>query len=207
MLKKEANKIVGGLSKTAKMPGLSYGLPAAECKTGSKLRQIKGSVCEKCYAMKGCYAWPVVKNAQYNRLDQVKNNSKWVEAMITLIKGQAFFRWHDSGDLVDSLHLSRIVEIVKATPDTKHWLPTKEYKLIKGYLMINGEFPENLVVRVSSPHIDQKPLKFKGLHTSTVVKNGSPDGHVCPSSQQNGECKDCRACWDKEVSNVTYKLH
>ena len=33
----EALKIVGGLSKPSKMPGWAYGLPAAECKTGSKL--------------------------------------------------------------------------------------------------------------------------------------------------------------------------
>jgi hypothetical protein len=30
----EAWKIVGGLSRPSKMPGWSYGLPAAECKTG-----------------------------------------------------------------------------------------------------------------------------------------------------------------------------
>ena len=35
----EALKIVGGLSKPSKMPGWAYGLPAAECKTGSKLAQ------------------------------------------------------------------------------------------------------------------------------------------------------------------------
>ena len=54
----EALKIVGGLSKPSKMPGWAYGLPAAECKTGSKLAQVPGSVCSGCYALKGCYVFP-----------------------------------------------------------------------------------------------------------------------------------------------------
>ena len=54
----EALKIVGGLSKPSKMPGWAYGLPAAECKTGSKLAKIPGTVCYGCYALKGCYVFP-----------------------------------------------------------------------------------------------------------------------------------------------------
>ena len=41
----EAKQITGSLTRTSKMPGLSYSLPAWECKTGSKLRKIPGSVC------------------------------------------------------------------------------------------------------------------------------------------------------------------
>ena len=52
---KEAIKITEGFTRTSKMPGLSYSLPAWECKTGSKLRQVKGSVCASCYALKGNY--------------------------------------------------------------------------------------------------------------------------------------------------------
>ena len=51
----QAWDLVGGLSKPSKMPGWSYGLPAKECKTGSKLRKVKGSTCHGCYALKGCY--------------------------------------------------------------------------------------------------------------------------------------------------------
>ena len=38
---KEAKAITGSLTRTSKMPGLSYSLPAWECKTGSKLRRLK----------------------------------------------------------------------------------------------------------------------------------------------------------------------
>ena len=52
---KDAKEITGSLTRTSKMPGLSYSLPAWECKTGSKLRKVKGSVCASCYALKGNY--------------------------------------------------------------------------------------------------------------------------------------------------------
>ena len=64
---KEAWALVGGLSKPSKMPGWSIGIPAKECKTGSKLRLIPDSVCNKCYALKGCYVFKVVQEAQYKR--------------------------------------------------------------------------------------------------------------------------------------------
>ena len=69
----EALKIIGGsLSKPSKMPGWSIGLPAKECKTGGKLQKVPGSVCYDCYAIKGCYVFKVVQDAQYRRLAAIK---------------------------------------------------------------------------------------------------------------------------------------
>jgi hypothetical protein len=123
----EALKLVGGLSKPSKMPGWAYGIPAAECKTGKKLQDVPGSTCEGCYATKGCYVFPVVQAAQYRRLAAIKN-PLWVEAMATLInsKKSKYFRWHDSGDVQDEAHLLKIFEVCKLTPETSHWLPTRE---------------------------------------------------------------------------------
>ena len=73
MQTKEALKIIGGsLSKPSKMPGWSIGLPAKECKTGGKLQAVPGSVCFDCYALKGCYVFKVVQDAQYRRLAAIK---------------------------------------------------------------------------------------------------------------------------------------
>jgi hypothetical protein len=68
MKSNEALKLVGGLSKPSKMPGWAYGIPAKECKTGKKLQNIEGSTCYNCYALKGCYVFKVVQDAQYRRL-------------------------------------------------------------------------------------------------------------------------------------------
>tara|TARA_Y100001972_G_scaffold123365_1_gene170521 strand:+ start:250 stop:849 length:600 start_codon:yes stop_codon:yes gene_type:complete len=195
----EALKLVGGLSKPSKMPGWAYGLPAKECKTGSKLVKVEGSTCHGCYALKGCYVFKVVQEAQYRRLASVKHEL-WTAAMALLInsKKSKYFRWHDSGDVQDEDHLLKIFAVCKLTPSVKHWMPTRE-AWVKRFLPLK---PHNLIVRFSAPMVDQEaPSSWP--HTSTVVTSG----RTCPAPTQDNECKDCRACWDPSVKNVAYGQH
>ena len=111
MLVKEAIKITDSFTKTSKMPGLSYSLPAWECKTGSKLRKIKGSVCASCYALKGNYTrYKAIKAAQYVRLEALKDQ-RWIAAMVAQIIRQKFFRWHDAGDIQSPEHLQKSFKV------------------------------------------------------------------------------------------------
>ena len=99
MLVKEAQKITGSMTRTSKMPGLSYSLPAWACQTGAKLRKVPGTPCYGCYALKGNYIrYPAIKKAQYYRLASLVHDS-WVTAMVAQIKKQKWFRWHDAGDV------------------------------------------------------------------------------------------------------------
>ena len=200
MLKKEAEKIVGGLSKPSKMPGQAYNLPASACITGQKLAKIPGSVCAGCYALKGRYRFNNVQAALQRRLQAIES-PEWVEAMIVLIKPHKWFRWHDSGDIQSLKHLENIFRVCRATPGTSHWLPTREAQFLKR-LKVN-QVPRNLIIRMSSHMIDQAPVNFWPW-TSTVT---SGDGRSCPAPEQGNECKDCRACWDRTVPNVCYGKH
>ena len=196
---KEAWALVGGLSKPSKMPGWSIGIPAKECKTGKKLRQIKNSVCEGCYALKGCYVFKVVQEAQYKRLGAI-SHPDWVQAMATLINSKKpdVFRWHDSGDVQDVQHLEKIFKVCELTPEKRHWMPTRE-AWIKDHM---HKAPANLVVRFSSPMVDQGPVK-SWANTSTV----STKSRSCPAPDNNNECGSCRACWDPLVKNIEYGKH
>ena len=195
----EAIQITGTLSKPSKMPGFAIGIPAKECKTGSKLRLIKGSVCHGCYALKGCYVFPVVQAAQYKRLAGIPS-PLWVKAVTHLIssKRSKEFRWHDSGDVQDLDHLNKIFEVCRLTPSVKHWMPTRE-AWVKPHLK---NCPDNLAVRFSMPMVDQ-PAAGTWNHTSTVVTSGA----TCPAPKQDGKCGDCRACWDKSIPNISYGKH
>jgi len=195
----EAWTLVGGLSKPSKMPGWSIGIPAKECKTGKKLRQIKNSVCEGCYALKGCYVFDIVQKAQYKRLEAI-NHPDWVLAMATLINSKKpdVFRWHDSGDVQDLQHLEKIYEVCRLTPSKRHWMPTRE-AWIKDHM---ASCPDNLVIRFSSPMVDQGPV-MSWPNTSTV----STKSRTCPAPDQDNSCGDCRACWDPEVKNIEYGQH
>ena len=196
---KEAWTLVGGLSKPSKMPGWSIGIPAKECKTGAKLRLIPDSVCEGCYALKGCYVFKVVQEAQYKRLRAI-SHPDWVLAMATLINSKKpdVFRWHDSGDVQDVQHLEKIFEVCRLTPEKRHWMPTRE-AWIKDHM---HKAPANLVVRFSSPMVDQGPVK-SWANTSTV----STKSRSCPAPDNNNECGTCRACWDPLVKNIEYGKH
>ena len=188
------------MTRTSKMPGLSYSLPAWECKTGSKLRKIKNSVCSMCYALKGNYTrYKAIKAAQYVRLASLKNEL-WTAAIVTQIKRQKYFRWHDAGDVQDLDHLNKIYDVCRLTPSVKHWMPTRE-AWTKDYIV---EAPDNLVVRFSIPMVDQAAGN-SWPHTSTVTTK--PGQRTCPAPTQGNKCKDCRACWDKSVSNVCYGEH
>ena len=207
MLVHEAKEIVGGIGNPSKMPGKAYGLPAAVCKVGTALRKVPGSVCAGCYAFeRGRYAMAPVKAAQYRRLDSLNNLPLWIKAMVVILKDrQAWFRWHDSGDLQSWAHLLAIVEVAKQCPTTSFWLPTKEKALVIQYLRNIGAFPSNLLVRLSGAMVDGKAPDFP--HTSTVHADTQGEGHVCPAPRQSGECGNCRACWNESVSNVSYHVH
>ena len=195
----EAWKLVGGLSKPGKMPGWSIGIPAKECKTGAKLQQVPGSVCYDCYAMKGCYVFKVVQDAQYRRLKAIKD-PQWVTAMVHLINSKKpnVFRWHDSGDVQDLDHLNKIFSVCKLTPGRRHWMPTRE-AWITDHL---DRCPSNLVIRFSAPLVDQAaPASWP--NTSTVVTAHA----TCPAPHQGNQCKDCRNCWNKEIKNISYGQH
>ena len=200
MLKKELEKIVGGLSKPSKMPGPAYNIPAAACITGSKLVNVKGSVCEGCYALKGRYRFPNVKEALNRRLKALQHPG-WVDAMIQLIKPHKEFRWHDSGDLQSLDHLKNIFKVCEGTPGTSHWIPTREAQILKQ--VKPEDVPKNLIIRFSSHMINQGPVSFWPW-TSTVKTDGQ---HSCPADQQNNECRDCRACWNRDIKNISYGKH
>jgi len=194
-------EITGSLSKPSKMPGHAYGLPAKECKTGSKLAQVEGSTCSGCYALKGCYVFKVVQAAQYKRLEAIKHPG-WVRAMAAQINAKRvkFFRWHDSGDVQSLKHLFKIYEVARRSPDVAHWMPTRE-AWVKKYI---DRAPANLVIRFSATMVDQAaPASWP--NTSTVTTD--PAQATCPAPKQDNACKDCRACWDPKIKNIAYLAH
>jgi len=205
---KEAEQICGKLSKPSKMPCYGYSIPASRCKIGAEMRNVPGSICSKCYALKGRYVFPVVQAALEKRFQSL-DNPDWVKAMVALIKKKeksGYFRWHDSGDLQSVKHLANIATVARLMPDIKFWLPTREYNIVKKYLLTYS-FPDNLTVRLSGLYLDGKPPSYlqnpHGLPTSGAHKTD----YNCLSSMQGDKCLDCRKCWDKNVSNINYKQH
>lgn len=204
------------MSKAGKMPCQSYSLPAQMCITGSKLREVKGSTCSKCYAMKGNYRFPNVKEPRQYNYEHViacehdaDLRQAWVEMLATAVANDRFFRWHDSGDLQGMFHLEMIVAVAEAAPWCQFWIPTREHGIVNDYLLEHGSFPSNLVVRLSVHMQNQtmtinQAMQAAGVTISTVAYDG---GTQCKAYTNKGKCGTCRACWDRNIASVNYPLH
>lgn len=216
---KQAQADAGKISEgNTKMPGSTYALSAKHCNVGGKLVDVPGSVCHRCYALKLQKLRPSVDKgwtANYEKATTMIDRApdKWVKACVFQITrisnktGEKYHRWFDSGDLHSVAMLKAIVQVARQTPDHKHWLPTREAKIVKDYIKSGGQVPDNLVIRVSSTMIGDPPIS-NHEHTSTVHrKSDEVHGHACPARTQGNQCGDCRACWDKSVANISYPLH
>jgi len=178
-----------------------------------KLVEVEGSVCGKCYALKGYFRTHKVRRT-YGRRLTLADDTRWVRAMAKLVfwqmvdTGVPYFRWFDSGDLQSTAMLTRIAAVAALTPDVRHWLPTREYGIVREYLRRESP-PQNLVIRVSAPLVDGLIPKDLGLPTSTVHSTAETvQGFSRPAyGTKPPYCESCRACWDSEVQNVSYPLH
>jgi len=217
-----AVSIFGGLSKPDKMPCYCYNLPASRCKMGSKLNTVPGSVCYGCYAADELswvkrknaangkwaltrYTMHTVQRALARRFESL-SDPLWVPAMVYAInhyarKGSDYFRWHDSGDIQDHNHFQNIMTVCEYTPGVKHWLPTREYSIVRGF-----SYPDNLCVRLSAHMVDGMPPDFD-IPTSTVSTGSPVTGVRCNAPSNDGRCGSCRWCWDRNVANVDYHHH
>tara|TARA_B110000259_G_scaffold53670_1_gene63218 strand:+ start:3176 stop:3832 length:657 start_codon:yes stop_codon:yes gene_type:complete len=210
---KAAKETISLTNGNTKMPGSAFSSDSFACKVGSRLASIKGSVCESCYARRIQKLRPSVNQGWTNNYEKsvaliANAPHKWVAACVFQINrfaiktNEKYHRWFDSGDLDSLDQLKAIIEVAKKTPDIKHWLPTRELAIVRSY---NGILPSNLVVRLSAPMVDDRPIK--GANTSTVHKHKEPVGHICPAPTQKNNCGSCRACWSPDVANVSYHKH
>lgn len=217
MTVKQAKAIAGNVStKNTKMGTTTFAIDAFACKVGDRLAKVVGSVCSKCYARRIQKIRPNVDKGWKANLDKWNTAvatgtvDLWIKAIafqITRYNTDDYHRWFDSGDLQSVEMLDAIAKVAKITPNIKHWLPTREVSFVLKYLKDNGDFPANLVVRVSSPMVNGHSLTaFK--HTSTVHdKSNTPEGFGCEAHTRGNACGPCKACWNPRVKNVSYPKH
>ena len=204
----EALDIIGGLSSPSKMPCYGWSIPARHCITGKKMARVSGSICSVCYALKGRYAFENVQDCLERRFQSL-TDTRWIDAMTTAILNKeksGHFRWHDSGDLQGVWHLQMIVEVCRRTPSIKHWLPTREYAIVRQYIDEGGQIPDNLTVRLSALMLDGPAPESLAKRLGIQVSGASESAFTCPATYQANKCGSCRVCWDRDTFNITSEL-
>lgn len=194
--------ISGGLSNPSKMPEKAWNLPATECKTGSKMAKVEGSVCSRCYALskQSRYALQTVQNAMARRLAGIYHPD-WVPSMIIEINLEIsrLMRWMDSGDIAGVHHLLNIFRVCEETRTVLHWLPTRESEFLKEALKV-ADVPENLNIWLSTHMIDGTPPQWWANRITVVTARGQIEGsYHCPAPEQGNKCfgghHRCEHCW------------
>ena len=197
------------ISKVGKLNSRSWSLEALETCPASK-----GSdgelvpACKGCYAVGGNYRFKNVKEARsHNKRDWQR--SEWVADMIEELDSDRYFRWFDSGDMYSLKLAEKMYEICKATPWTKHWIPTRMHKFKKFRDVIDRlNALDNVVVRLSSDGINGEIIE-DAQYSSTIIPfiDSVTVATVCNAPLQDGKCKKCRACWNKDVKVIAYAGH
>jgi len=206
MTKAEAVAISGGgLTRVSKMPCMTYNIACH-------------GKCSYCYAKHGRFRMPDALVGLERRYEAV-SHPLWTEAMVELVgrTRSDWFRWHSCGELIDADHLAKVIEIAHLLPRKKFWLPTMRGQLFWDYWAEGYNLPPNLTVRLSFPPLPSAPVggevaaaKRVGILIS-LIDDGTRDlvGKQCPATYNpdRHNCLSCRACWDKKVPVVIYKLH
>jgi hypothetical protein len=209
------------LSNPSKMPGKAFGLPAHRA-----CPRKKGTICDSCYASKGCYSWKGPKHAQQVRFEWTRDCMKtdagmllWVSVMIQALVGETYFRIHDSGDFFNPRYAKAWVMVCKALPATKFWAPTRAWQGgVMGPLPVFDPLLNTLRELAALPNVTVRPsaLDFgdlapvvPGLHAgSTAGMSDASKAYQCPAkAKYDGHCGPCRHCWDNKSVPVNYPKH
>lgn len=204
----------GLLTNTSKMPCPSWSLPAGKACPGAKYGE--GSICGQCYATKGNYGVPMVKHVQHERftwtlalMKSPAGQDAFVEYMARAIKatGLPYFRVHDSGDLFSPAYTRCWQRIARKLSHIRFWFPTRSYRIANLLPAIQElAASPNVTVRPSALMLDAAPPVIPGLAAGSGATH-SKEAATCPAYRQDGECRDCRHCWDNASVPVLYPLH
>lgn len=160
-----------------------------------------------CYACKGTWLYPNVKNSLQHNLEAYKSNPtlffESVAAQTALVR---FCRWHSSGDIVDMQYFEGMCKVARKNKDTHYLCFTKKYEIINEFLSKGKRIPKNLSIVFSawSNWIPENPYDLpmtyvygKEFNNELIPKDAIPCG---------GKCETCQACWTLKKGQHVYFL-
>lgn len=160
-----------------------------------------------CYACKGNWLFPNVKNSLQHNLEAYKSNPtlffESVAAQTALVR---FCRWHSSGDIVDMQYFEGMCKVARKNKETHYLCFTKKYEIINEFLSKGKRIPKNLSIVLSawSNWIPENPYDLpmtyvygKEFNNELIPKDAIPCG---------GKCETCQACWTLKKGQHVYFL-
>lgn len=200
------NEIYVTKNFTGKMEGMTGITTSMFCNPNcEKLRNIKGSVCEKCYTPHSNLRFNNVKNC-YKRNTINLSTTLYSLRDLPRINAQ-YCRFESHGDLINETHLDNFINICKFNSDVKFTLWTKQYRLLLDYFSTHKK-PRNLKIVISSLMINQpiNPKRFDelGLNVKifTVYDKDFIKKKKININCGDKKCIDCLKCY--KTNNIKY---
>lgn len=201
-MRKAIVSISKGNSKMGFIPSVSLP-PVKTCKNCQ-------TCAKKCYARKLYNLYPSVKTAYDNNLEiATTDRAEYFRQIESTARLTTFFRWHVSGDILDTDYLDRMNKLARTCKGTRFLAFTKNYGVVNDYYA-NHRKPANLQIVFSMPFdgatIDN-PHRFPTANV--ILKGNEPDKNwkVC-----GGNCTECACkgvgCWElKKNETIAFYEH
>jgi len=145
---------------------VNFGIPALKTCPMAKL-------CKSfCYANKGAYAWPIVKQAYEYRYQCTKLDTfpQLAFKELSKIRKLKAVRIHDSGDFYNKKYLNKWISIAESMPDKIFYCYTKRVTLLKSY-QFEGLLPDNFIVIYSLGGNEDRHIDLKTDRHSFIFKS------------------------------------
>lgn len=172
-----------------------------------------------CYATKGTYNYDNVNLGQWQNFKFFIDDADGFFSQIEVELAEAdslrpwkWFRWHETGDIVNARYFEGMVDIAKKFPRINFMCFTKKYSIVNNWIDKNGKLPKNLTVVFSvwgyygigmNPH--NLPMSYvKGVSDDTD-KLIPKSARQCPADN----CAKCGfTCWKlKRRQSVKFDMH
>ena len=196
-------KISPGNSKLGSIPSVS--LP-------SVVTCIQCGCQEKCYARRIENLRPNVAKAYATNYEllQTKSDVYWREVEASIMMSR-FFRFHVSGDIVDSEYFTQMVRIAERNPHCEVLCFTKKYKIINDYISQEWVLPKNLHI-VFSAWVGLEMVNPFSLPEAHVRYRDGTTTARDDAKECSGNCSECAitdgGCWSlKNGEQVVFNEH
>jgi hypothetical protein len=177
---------------TGKMEGIpsisTNCLSNANCK---KLRKVKGSICERCYAF-NALAYRKNLRLAMERNSQILSRHELTEDEIPFLNLK-FMRYESHSDLINELHLKNLCRITSKNHWCNFTLWTKNYSLTESYFSRHDK-PSNLKLVYSSLKIGV-PLNKENFKYCDKVFTVYLKGELTGAINCQRKCIKCLRCY------------
>lgn len=206
------SKKISGLHFTTKHNGKMSGMVSISTSVlknerCAKNAQIKGSICEKCFAAKQMQVFPSMEKPMIENQRILTSEILPTEKLPTI--NNLYFRFEAFGDLNNAIQVVNYFNICKKNPRVKFALWTKNPDFIAQAIKSGHEKPDNLNIILSSLFINKErknPFPFVDkvftVYDPQHIKRNNVEIN-CGAKN----CFSCGLCYEKnDVAIINEKL-